>query len=357
MSEQPAARSVLGSRVRSAGALTYAPPSYRPRRAAAWMHRGAVGLCVLGWAVGTAASVSALVAVGEPSWLSRYGTALLTVVLAVALAYRCGARLAVWMPLVVLATAATMSIGLNWAYASLAVVAAVVASVLAVMITRPASTALGVVAEYALAVVVAASGGVSVAAWNASLSTPRFDLVVLALALLLTLTAVWGLGTGLHGLGRRGFGLIVGAAVLLALILAYGTAVRAYGSPAVIQTLDDVVDWLHAHLGGVPRPAQVLVGFPALVCGIAARASRRQGWWVCVFGVVATSSVATSLASRQADPVYIGLSTLYSVVLGLAVGLVVRRFVRLSGNGSGRRVQRDEPLVARPEPARTDPLT
>lgn len=357
MSERPGSTPLAGSRRRESDTLGNLPPVPEPSRAASLLRRVVIVLCVLGWFAGTAASATAVVAVGEPVGLSRYGAALLTFVFTVVLAHRCGARVAVWSPLVVVALAVTASVGMNAMYSTMSVVAAVVSSVLAVMITRPAASTVHLIGEYLLAVVVAATGGLAVAAWNAPVVYERYNLMVLALALLLTLSVVWGLGAGLHGIGGGGFLLILGAAVLLALILAYGTAVRSYGSPSVVRALDDAVMWLRVHVGGVPRPAQVLVGFPALLWGIGTRSSRRQGWWMCAFGVVGTASVATSLASPQALPSYIGLSMLYSVLLGLLVGLVVRRLDPGTRADTGRRAKRTDPVsVTRPEAARTESL-
>lgn len=339
------------------GEAAYVAPVWEPSRAAVWRRRVTVGLCVLFWLLGTAASATAVLAVGDPVWVSRYGAAVVTVVGTLVLAHRCGARVLIWVPLAVLVVGAALYLERNWLYAAASVIVAVVMAVLAVMITRPAAATVRVIGEFLLAVAVAVSGSLAVAAWNAPLVYQRYSLVVLALALLLTLSVVWRLGAGLHGLGRRGFLLIVGAAVLLALILAYGTAVRTYGSAAVVETLDDTVLWLRAHVGGVPRPAQVLIGFPALVWGIGTRAVRRQGWWMCTFGVVGTASVTTSLASPYALPAYLGLSTLYSVVLGLGLGLLVRR-LDLGSRASGRRRARssDTMVASRPEAARTESL-
>ena len=82
------------------------------------------------------------------------------------------------------------------------------ASVWAVVITRPALTVLQAVREYVLAIVVALSGTVGVAAWNAPVSYQRFNLVVLTVALGLAITVVWNLGAGLHGLGRQNLALL-----------------------------------------------------------------------------------------------------------------------------------------------------
>ena len=84
------------------------------------------------------------------------------------------------------------------------------AAVWAVVITRPAVTVLQAVREYVLAIVVALSGTVAVAAWNAPVSYQRFNLVVLTVALGLAITVVWNLGAGLHGLGRQNLAILAG---------------------------------------------------------------------------------------------------------------------------------------------------
>lgn len=351
----------MGSRRRESNTFGYLPPVREPRFSARAMRRVAIAVCFIGWLLGTAAAATSVIAVdGVPPWAGRAGGAVLTIVYVITLTYRCGGRVALWPPLVALLVAGALVFDLNWLLSTVSVATAVLASVLAVFITRPAASVVRVIGEFALAALVSVSGGLAVAGWNAPVLYERYNLLVLALAMLLTFGVVWGLGAGLHGLGRRGFLLIIGGAVLVAVILAYGTAVRTYGSPVVVNALDDSITWMRDYIGGVPRPAQVLVGFPALVWGISTRADRRQGWWMCAFGVVGTAVMTTQLASPQADPSYFGLSALYSLVLGLLLGLLVRRLdptTRAPEAGTGRRALRDEPVtVMRPEPLRTRPL-
>lgn len=243
------------------------------------------------------------------------------------------------------------------ATAAVAVVAAVSSSVLAVMLTRPAVSWWRAVYEALIAAVVAASGAIAVAGFEAEVLAQRFNIAVYLLALILTLSVVWGLGAGLHGLGRRGLVMILGGAVLVLVVLAYGAVLRNYGSEAITSTVEDTVAWMRDTFGGVPRPAEVIVGFPALVWGVSTRSTRRQGWWMCVFGVIGTGTIATSLVSPDAVTDYIALSSVYSVVLGILLGLVVRRVDRMLTGGSGRRARRQEAEVQiRPEPPRTASL-
>jgi hypothetical protein len=87
------------------------------------------------------------------------------------------------------------------------------------------------------------------------------------------------------------------------------------------------------------------------------RARRRQGWWVCAFGVAATAPVADALVNPSVGLAEAVLSVVYGVVAGLALGfLVIRADLAVTGAG-GRRGRRAEAASAvRPEPARTRPL-
>ena len=240
---------------------------------------------------------------------------------------------------------------------------AAVSGVVAVLLTRPAPTALRSLLEFGWALALASSGALAVAGINAPVRLERYTLVAVCLALALVLAVVWQLGAGLHGLGRRGLALVVGGAVVLAGLLVYSQVLRTYGSPAIVDAVDDTVRWLSDNLGGVPRPVEALVGFPVLVWGIGTRAVRRQGWWMCAFGVLGTAMLAASLAGPRLDPAYAALSALYSAVIGVLLGLVLRRIDlavtarRERGAGVGRRVLRTgEVAVLRPEPGRTRPL-
>ena len=112
--------------------------------------------------------------------------------------------------------------------------------------------------------------------------------------------------------------------------------------------------WTRDHLGGVPHPVEVLVGIPALAWGVSLRSRRRQGWWVCAFGVAATAASASRLVDDGLAERATALAAVYSVVLGLLLGLVVIRLERLL-TGRGGRHARGEQLT-RHEPGRLQPL-
>jgi hypothetical protein len=303
------------------------------------------------------AAATAVVDVPElPPWTALAGAGLLTVVLATGLAHRCGGRL--WLWVLIAAAFATLAWRLesDWLRSAAAVLVAILAAVLAVMATRPAPGALRVLGEYAVALVIAASGAVAVAGYDAALVADRFNLLVLGLSLLAAIGLVWQLGAGLHGLGRRGLALILGGAVLVTGLLVYSTVLREYGSASLVSSIESLAVEIRGRIGGVPRPVEVLIGFPALIWGVSTRATRRQGWWMCAFGVLGTAAVTTALAAPLVDPEYALWSTVWSAVLGGVLGLLLRR-ADVAFTGRGRRANRDQlDAVVRPEPARTRSL-
>jgi hypothetical protein len=157
-------------------------------------------------------------------------------------------------------------------------------------------------------------------------------------------------------MGRRGFILIVGGAVLVAALLVYSWFLREYGSESLVDRINDTVSSMRDGLGGVPRPVEVLIGFPVLIWGVSTRASRRQGWWMCAFAALGTATVATSLAAPTIEPEYAALSLLYSAILGLLFGLLLRIDVLFTGGGQRARHSGDDEDLIRPEPGRTEPL-
>jgi hypothetical protein len=331
-----------------------APPEYdlptrEPRIDSPRTARLVMVLVFLGWVAGTAGAGTAIIAVGTPSWIERPAAALLMVVFAVGLTHRGGGHMRIWLPMTAVLGALAVSLETNVLLASAAAVTAVLASVWAVLVTRPAATVFGAIREYALALVVALSGTLGVAAWNAPVNYQRFNLIVLAASLGLAIMLVWNLGAGLHGLGRQHLAILLGVAALVMLVIAYSSFVRTHGSQSLVQAFSDIVIWTRRTFHGAPRPIEVLIGFPALIVGVSLRSKRREGWWILVFAVIGTAVLTTSLVTPGAYPTYIGLSTLYSSVLGLIVGLVLRRrFLK----GPSSRAARAIAPVARVEPPR-----
>lgn len=305
----------------------YDLPTRKPRISSERAARLVMGLVALGWIVGAAGSATAVIAVGAPAWIERPSAALLMAVLSVGLVHRGGGRMRIWLPMTVVLGILAATMETNLLLVSSAGVTAVLAAVWAVLVTRPASSVLGAFREYLIALLVALSGTVAVAAWNAPVNYQRFNLIVLSISLGLAISLVWNLGAGLHGLGRQNFAILLGVAAVLILVLAYSSFVRAQGSPSLVKLFSDLVVWSRQNFGGVPRPVEVLLGFPALIVGVSMRSKRREGWWILVFAVIGMAVVTTSLVTPGAFPTYIALSTLYSGVLGLGLGLVLRHQV------------------------------
>ncbi|WP_313405455.1 hypothetical protein [Aeromicrobium sp.] len=331
----------------------YEVATREPRLASArWARLLVLGTFLL-WLLSTAGSVTAITDVGAPSWLWRPSAAVLLVTFSLILTHRVGGYMRIWVALAGLLALSALVSGVNGLLAAAAGATAVLAAVSAVMFTLPARSLPGVLREYFVMLALALSGAAGVAAWNASVDVRAFTLLVMAVSVTLVLSIVWRLGSGLHGLGRGQLKLLVVIAVIAVGLFFYGSFVRAAGSPALQSLLDDTIVWLRQNVGGVPRPYEFLIGFPALVVGTSMRARYREGWWVCVFAVVGTVIVAVSLIDPRAYPSYFALSTAYSAIIGLVIGLVIRfLFLTPHGGRAARAVQQS----VRSEPARTAPL-
>lgn len=295
---------------------------------------------------------------GAAPLLAQSLAAALAVTLAVGLALRSGGRVPVAAALaVVLALAAVAS---RWPplLAGAAVATAVLAACLAVLGTRPAHRLRSIMAEVVLAQLVAFSGALGAAGFSVGVERERFGYTVLGLALLATVALVHRPGGGLHGLGGRGLVLGVAALVLLGVVLVYTAALTKYGSPELVEQVRSASDRTRESLGGVPRPVEVVIGVPALAWGVAMRARRRQGWWVCAFGVAATAATASSLVTPDAVLSVVALSTAYSVLLGLILGVAVIHLEHLVVGRDRRRLGYAEADDAwrREEPTRWKPL-
>ena len=334
------------------------PPEYDvPTREPRIESASTVRLIMVGvfglWVLGFAGALTAVVAVGVPSVVQRPSAALLMIVFAIGLIHRGGGHMRIWLPITAVLGVVAVVAENNVLLASAAALTAVLSAVWAVMVTRPADSVVGAIREFALTIVVALSGTTAVAAWNAPVNYQRFNLIVIAIAMGLVIALVWNLGAGLHGLGRQHLAILAGGAALLLLLLAYSSFVRTHGSQALVNAFSDIVTWMRQNFEGIPRPVEVFIGFPALIVGVSLRSKRREGWWVLVFAVIGTAVLSTSLVTPGAFPSYIGLSTLYSAVLGLAVGLVARHYAMRQGSARASRAIEE---IVRVEPPRFAPL-
>ncbi len=238
-----------------------------------------------------------------------------------------------------------------------AVTTAVLSAVFAVMATVPAVHFAGAVRETLVAVAIAAVGAMAALAWAPVVNLERFEYTVLGLSFVSAFVMVYRLGAGFHGLGSRGVLTVVLGGLVLALTLGYAELLRRYGTEDLVQSLDDAVRWSHHHLGAFPRPIIALLGVPALTWGTHMRARRRQGWWVCAFGVAVTAPVAYGLVDPGRSVVEVSLAATYGVLIGLLIGyLLIRADLRLTGPRGRRLKDTEEATAVRPEPGRTRAL-
>ena len=241
-----------------------------------------------------------------------------------------------------------------------AVVSAVLTAVLAVMVTVPTARFVGVVRETVVALLVSGVGSMATLAWSPVVDLQRFQYTVLGLSLVASFVTVYRLGAGLHGLGGRGIVVVVAGSLMLGVSVGYAALLQRYGTHDLVQTLDDAVRWSHHHLGAFPRPIIALVGVPALAWGTHMRSRRRQGWWVCAFGVAMSAPVAYALVDPTRSVQEAAIAIGYSVLIGLAVGFVLIRLdLRLTAPGGARgrrKAPTEETVAVRPEPGRTHAL-
>ncbi len=309
-----------------------------------------------GFLLFVAAGMAALVATTldlAPDGAGRVGAAVVATAYSWGLAARSGGRPYVFGTLAAVLSAGVLVLDTAVLRSGAATLTCALAAVLAVMGTVPARRIRGAVVEALVATLVAVVGAFATVGWDPDLNLVRFEYVTLGLALAGTFVLVYRLGAGWHGLGRRGLLLVLVGAVLLAAVLAYAELVRRYGAPALVDSALQGVSWLRTSAGGAPQPLPSLLGIPALIWGTYLRARRRQGWWLCAFGVAATVRTAQSLVYPDSTFASEGISLLYSLAVGIVLGwVVVRLDQRLRGpRGAGARRQ-EERLAQRPEPRR-----
>ena len=337
-----------------------------PSKASVPRADGVVHRTVLGaWLVILLAAAVGVILVrvsdGVPDLVRQISGSALSVALAFALAVRTGGR-PVWAA-VLTGALAVAAFTTDWEplLAGAAVGTGVLAAVLGVMATIPAATFGRAIREAVVATAIGWVGALGVVAYGPGgrldVDLVRFGYAVLGLSLVGAIALVYRLGAGLHGLGRRGYVVAGGAVLMLAIALAYSEAIAHWGSRDLVGTIDDVRDSTKSLLGAVPHPIMALLGYPALVWGVFMRARRRQGWWVCAFGVAATAPTAIRLVAQQLSAPSVVLGALYSLLVGVALGYLVIRVEQFLTGTHGRRARRDEEAEAhRPEPRRFEPL-
>lgn len=318
------------------------------------------GLGLTLWLLVVAAAAAALVAALTgyvDDWLADVGAIAASTAYTWGFAARTGGRPVVFSLLTLVLGLVVVGVDTDALRSGAAVVTAVLTAVFAVMATVPAVRVVATVRENAVALLLAAVGSMATLAWAPVVDLHRFEYTVLGLSLVAAFLSIYRLGAGFHGLGSRGVVTVVVGSVMLALTLGYAELLQRYGSHDLVETLDDAVRWSHHHLGAFPRPIIALLGVPALTWGTHMRARRRQGWWVCVFGVAMTAPVAYALVDPGRTVVEVVLATAYGVVIGLVLGfLLIWLDLRLTGPRGRRLADPEDAAVMRPEPGRTHAL-
>ncbi|MGH3443820.1 MAG: hypothetical protein ACRDPB_00460 [Nocardioidaceae bacterium] len=292
-----------------------------------------------------------------PTWMPQAGAVAITVSYAFALAARTGGRPVPWSLLTLVLSVVAAVTRLPVLLAGAAVCTAVLGALLGVMLTVPVARYWRVVLECLLAIVVAVVAGFAAQAYDAHVSAARARYLAMGLALFAALVLVYRLAAGRHGLGRRGWFVVLGGIGVLALSLAYSEALTHWGSPEMVKGIQRSTSDVRSVLHAVPRPTEFLLGFPALAWGVSTRARRRQGWWGCGFGAVALALTAASLLDPRLALQEAGLSVGYSLLIGLVLGFLLVRVDGFFSGTRGRRARRAEEAAAhRPEPGRLHAL-
>lgn len=313
------------------------------------------------WLLVVAAGAAALVLAGldrAPAVAGSVAAVGVAAAYVVALAVRIGGSPLVFGALALAVGAGAVVADVDVLRTGAAVMTCVVSGMLAVLVTRPAPRLLLTLREVVVVLLVCATGTLATAGFDPVADLDRFRYTTLGLALIGLLVVVFRLGAGLHGLGRRGL-LAVGIAVGFAIVgLAYAELLRAYSDTVLVTWSDRLVEWTRDRVGTFPAPLASFLGIPALVWGTYLRSRRRQGWWVCAFGIAATVpfSYALVLPDTWHD---IGMRLAATVVTGLVIGLLISGADAWSSARRERRGSRRAASGApelRPEPARWQPL-
>lgn len=311
------------------------------------------------WAAGLVLAVAPLAAsrgthLWDP-WLARLGAGGATWFAVMLIARRIGGPLWLVAGFTGGCIVAVEAFPRGWVLSGAAVAAATSYGLLGMVMTRPAA-GLRTLREATVAMVFGLAGAIAVTGYDVGVRPYRFRMVVLALTLAAALALAWRLGKGFRSLGRRGTACIVGAVVLLVVTVAYVQAIRHWGPEQVLGALTGTNGTIRDLLGASPRPIEALVGFPAVVWGVAVRNWRRQGWWMSAFGSLAAAGVATSLAQRSVALREVAESTGYGFVIGCALGLFLVGLDRLLTGLDRRTRVPGGSETERPEPARAASL-
>lgn len=333
-------------------------PQFEPDEPYAATHPGTGATALLALAAVVGSLVAGLRIADSEGWLSspdvlaRIGGLVAGWAAVTVLSRRCGGRAMVIGGFAAVAFGLAGAFPESWALAGAAATSAIAFGLLGMVLTRPAA-GIAVARELVVSASIGLLGALTVRGFDVSIRPYRFRVLVLAAVLIGALLLAWRLGHGSRSIGRRGAAIIVVAVVVLIGAVAYAQAIRSWGSPGLLHNLTDVKHWLQDTVGAAPRPIEALVGFPAIVWGVAVRRRRRQGWWICAFGALGAASVTSSLIQPGTPLHEAMLSTGYDVLIGLAIGSILVLVDRLLTQPGGRRADALTDVdPERPEPPR-----
>jgi hypothetical protein len=233
----------------------------------------------------------------------------------------------------------------SWSLAGASVAAACTFGLLGMVVTRPAR-GVHVVGELLVSSVVGLAGAAVLAGFVVDVRPYRERVIVMTLVLVVGLALAWRLGDGLGTLGRQGAVLTVVALLALVTAVAYAAAVRNWGSADFLTSVTDAQNQVRHYLGAVPRLAETLIGFPALVWGVTLRRRHQHGWWLCAFGALGPAGLATGFASPDTSTRDALIATGNGLVIGVVLGAALIGIDRILTGSPGRRTATPDAAAA-----------
>ena len=266
-----------------------------------------------------------------PDQLSRSGAVAIASAYTWALAARTGGRPVIFGGVALVLGVGVILLDEDLLTTGAAVMTCVVSAVFAVMVTVPAVRSWQAAREAVIAVLVAAVGAIATVGFEPVISLARFEYTTLALSLIGALAMVYRLGAGLHGLGTRGIlTVLIGTGLLAHHPRRTPSCCGATAPPGLVDlACFDGVPLVPRHPRRLPAPARGRCsGSPPSPGAVHMRARRRQGWWVCAFGVAATApdrEQPCSITTDHAGPRACSSCGVRHLVVGLLVGIVLIR--------------------------------
>jgi hypothetical protein len=313
-------------------------------------------------AAGLGAVVSATALPDDTGWwtlpatTTRISSAVATVGALALVTWRTGGRTALSAVTAGIVLALVVEFPEPWSLAGASVAAACTFGLLGMLVTRPAS-GVHTIGELLVSTVVGLAGAAVLSGFVVDVRPYRERVIVMTLVLVVGLALAWRLGDGFGTLGRQGAVLTVVALLALVAAVAYAAAVRTWGSTGFLTSVTDAQNQVRHYLGAVPRLAEALIGFPALLWGVTLRRRHRRGWWLCAFGALGPAGLATGFAGPDTSTRDAFIATGDGLLIGVVLGAALIGIDRILTGAPGRRSAVPDPAVAEsPDHPRLAPL-